>query len=338
MDADTKFDGHSSGTTPRIALIGAPSSAGAHTLGLEKAPAALRSAGLVKELEQTGLPVVDFGDLPVVRFRVDPEHPRGQSAGDVARVAGMVAEAVATALAAGNLPLVIGGDCTITLGVVSGFLRQEIDPALFYIDGGLDIGTPQTYAPGRLDSMGMAHLVDEPGAIDALASIGPRRPLLRGSQIVPYGYKHGVPQEPEDEFLRRHEIAGYAIDEIDADFPGTLETAARRLDQLGRPFVIHFDVDVHDFVDFPVADVPEYNSGLTFEQSMTVLGRSVQLPSFAALVVTEFNPDHAGEDGALARKLVRGLASVMSRAARIAPPSSGIEAETYASVETIRRG
>jgi arginase len=299
-------------TARRVAVIGVPSSAGAHTRGLERAPGALRAAGLLAELKRAGVPVVDLGDLPPVFFQVDPAHRRAQSADDVVRVARMVADVVATALESGDLPLVIGGDCTITLGVISGFLRAGIDPALFYVDGGLDIGTPETYAPGRLDSMGMAHLVDEPGAIDALADLGPRRPLLRGSQIVPFGYKHGVPQEPEDEFLRRHEIAGFPIDAIDADFPAVLAAARTRLAQLDRPFVLHFDVDVHDFVDFPVADVPEYNSGLTFAQSMTLLDQSVALPTFAALVVTEFNPAHAGEDGTLARQLVRGLAEALA--------------------------
>ena len=46
----------------KIALIGAPSSAAAFMPGSEKAPAALRAAGLVEKLQSAGFEVTDHGD------------------------------------------------------------------------------------------------------------------------------------------------------------------------------------------------------------------------------------------------------------------------------------
>jgi len=46
----------------KIALIGAPSSAAAFQPGSEKAPAALRAAGLVERLQSAGFEVTDYGD------------------------------------------------------------------------------------------------------------------------------------------------------------------------------------------------------------------------------------------------------------------------------------
>ena len=43
----------------KIALIGAPSSAAAFSAGSEKAPAALRAAGLAEKLQGAGYEVVD---------------------------------------------------------------------------------------------------------------------------------------------------------------------------------------------------------------------------------------------------------------------------------------
>jgi arginase len=71
----------------------------------------------------------------------------------------------------GELPLVIGGDCTIELGVLSGFLRAGEDPALLYLDGSVNLYTPATNPTGILDSMGVAHMVGEPGAAEELAQI-----------------------------------------------------------------------------------------------------------------------------------------------------------------------
>jgi len=44
----------------KIALIGAPSSAAAFSAGSEKAPAALRAAGLAEKLQSAGYEVVDY--------------------------------------------------------------------------------------------------------------------------------------------------------------------------------------------------------------------------------------------------------------------------------------
>jgi arginase len=36
-------------------------------------------------------------------------------------------------------------------------------------------------------------------------------------------------------------------------------------------FLLHFDVDVVDFLDLPMADIPQHNAGLTFDEAMTCL-------------------------------------------------------------------
>ncbi len=96
----------------RIGLVGVPSSAGAHWPGQEKAPAALREAGLVARLEAAGCRAVDHGDLPRVRFQPDPEHRRAQSLGAVVEVTRSVADEVETAPPADDR----GPDCLLRSG------------------------------------------------------------------------------------------------------------------------------------------------------------------------------------------------------------------------------
>ena len=50
-------------------------------------------------------------------------------------MAGTVADAVEQVLASGRLPVVLGGDCTITLGVMAGVLRHHPQAGLLYVDG-----------------------------------------------------------------------------------------------------------------------------------------------------------------------------------------------------------
>ncbi len=49
-------------------------------------------------------------------------------------------------------------------------------------------------------------------------------------------------------------------------------------------FVVHFEMDVTDFVDLPVADVPRINAGLTFGEALACLGTFASSPKFAGLV------------------------------------------------------
>ena len=108
----------------RICLLGVPSAAGAHGPGQEKAPGALREAGLAERLQALGMEVDDRGDLPVVPFAADPDHRSQQNAGRVLDVVRLVAEKVSLILDDAGVPLVIGGDCTIPLGVAAAYVRS----------------------------------------------------------------------------------------------------------------------------------------------------------------------------------------------------------------------
>ena len=108
-----------------ISLIGIPSSAGAHWPGQEKTPQYLRDAGLIKQLEKGGFDIADFGDLPLVRFRPDKENRNKQNWKKVLEVATGVSGKVASALEKETTLLIIGGDCTISLGVIAGFITKE---------------------------------------------------------------------------------------------------------------------------------------------------------------------------------------------------------------------
>jgi len=91
----------------RIAVIGVPSSAGARLTGQERAPQAFREAGLIKQLQSTGLEVIDFGDLTEVVFRPDQQHPKAQNLKLVADVARRVAIQVEGAVQNNALPITL---------------------------------------------------------------------------------------------------------------------------------------------------------------------------------------------------------------------------------------
>ena len=280
----------------RWGMLGVPSSAGAHTPGLEKGPAALRAGGLA-DLMPGG--VVDYGDVPGFRWRADLARPRAKNAAAVARVASDTAVSTERILAAGRLPLEIGGDCSITVGVVAGFVRHGVRPALLYVDGGPDLYTPDTRANGNLDSMGLAHLLAIPGHLPEVAGIAPVVPLLTAAEVVSYG--HALPAvDVELDLLEELGITHVHADEVHAD---PVRAAGRALAAIdAKPFLVHCDVDVLSFADTPLADVPDSGGdpiGLRLTELAASLSVFASSPRFAGLVLTEVNPDHAPDPDVL---------------------------------------
>ncbi len=296
-------------------LIGVPSSAGAHWPGQEKAPEVLRKAGIVEHLRSVGCSVIDHGDLDRVRSRKDRVQRHPQNLAAVTSVARNVAGQVEMALCSGEIPLVIGGDCTITLGVISGFLHASVDPALLYFDGGVDLRTPATNPTGILDSMGMAHMLGQQGTAEELSHIGPRFPLLSDEAIALFGYAPNSDdvKGTEQLVLEERSLQRYPLERVQGKAKQTAAEALAHIEKQARSFVIHFDVDVIDFVDFPIADVPQFNVGLTFEEAMECLTVFTSSPQFAGLVITEFNPDHIDEESTLATTFVQGIAHALTQ-------------------------
>src|SRR5207237_1330474 len=88
-------------------------------------------------------------------------------------------------LARGDIALVLGGNCTIALGVVAALRRLGAGaPGLLYVDRHYDINTPDSTTDGALDWMGLAHALALPGCLDTLTGAFGRRPLLEADQVA----------------------------------------------------------------------------------------------------------------------------------------------------------
>jgi len=287
-----------------VSVLGVPTTAGSHNPGQEKAPAAWRAAGLIGELKAAGLDVEDRGDLPAAPYR--PVEPAGglRDTDRVRAVIQQVAAEVAAIRAAGRRPLVLGGDCTITLGVLDG----SGEGGLVYFDGDADLNTPERSDSAVADTMGMTHMLG--GGSPRLARLGSRYPLLQPRQVVLFGFDPAELDTAQwTELASRHLYAAPAP-AVRADPAGQARAALAYLDRRVGTYLVHFDVDVLHTGLFPLGNFPHF-AGLTLDQVGACLTEFTRGEKFGGLVITEVNPDH-DPGGELLRRLAAMVAEALA--------------------------
>lgn len=294
-----------------IGLIGVPTSAGAYAPGQERAPAALRDAGLVALLSAAGGEVVDHGDRAVWRWRPDPGSPRAQNAGQVTAIVGETTERVAAAATAGELTVVLGGDCTVGIGTVAGHVRAAPGERIgvVYFDLHPDLNVPAAVRAGALDWMGVAHMLAQAGAVPELVDAGPR---LDPDQVLLFAWGPEQATGHERDAITRLGLANVPVDDVAADPAGMAAKALTVAEERWDRLLIHFDVDVIDFTDAPLSEETGRNQGLPYATALAALRVLLACPRVAALTVTELNPLHAEAQPGAVRRLARDLAAALA--------------------------
>lgn len=296
----------------KLALIGAPTSAGAFAPGQEKAPEVLRQVGLVERLSAAGIVVDDLGDTPRFRWTPDLTAPSAQNGDAVRHAVADVARVVEKAYGSADVVLVVGGDCTIEFGTVSGMLALNERIGLVYYDMHPDLNVPSSVSDGTLDWMGMAHMLGVDGSDERFSQCGPRHPLLDPEQVFLFGWCPEQSRPWELEQIERLGLVGIELKDVAADPEGAaaqaLEYMAARFDRV----LVHFDVDVVDFVDAPLSENTGRNIGLTLDHAMSGLRALMSDGAVATLTLTELNPDHGAEDGSTLRSFTERLVDALN--------------------------
>ncbi len=301
----------------KIALIGAPSSAASFALGTEKAPGALRAAGLIERLQSAGFEVTDYGDCAPRLFADDEEHRRARNLTQI--VAGLNDLKARTEIAAktGALVLVLGGDCAQAVGLLTGARRYYKHINLLWFDRDADLNTPATTPSGRIDGMVVAHIIGK-GAPELVRFWG-EPPLVREPDITLFGVERLDP--PEQEFLSKAPLRCMRASDIQVK--GAASSAIDALTHLHadtREFVVHLDLDVITQDEFPAVVVPGAG-GLRFDDVRAALKEFARSKNLVGLEIAQFNPDKDA-NGDCARKIVELLVEALSVRLEAAEPSS----------------
>jgi arginase len=296
---------------PTIALLGVPVEIGASQPGTLMGPAALRTAGIARLLEQLGLAVEDHGDLskPAVIASDEAAPANARYYDEVKAWVRMLSERAWQIARTGAVPIFMGGDHSLSMGSVNGVARhwREQGRPLFvlWLDAHADYNTPQTTITGNMHGMSAAFLCGEPG-LDQLLGDQPRVPITP-DQLDLFGTRSIDPLEKNLVRLRRVATADMrAIDEFGVGvlIRGVIERVK------ARNGVLHVSFDV-DFLDPAVAPgvgttVP---GGATYREAHLVMELLHDSGLVRSADVVELNPflDERGRTARVAVELIGSL-------------------------------
>ncbi len=271
----------------KTAVVGVASGYGAGDRECQDGPEVLRTMEILRDLENCGgsfhwddiiHPLFSSGVEPLLVVR------------DVAR---RVAQAVAGHLAAGDFPLVIGGDHSCAIGTWSGVhahLQSTVGAdarlGLIWVDAHMDSHTPRTSPSHNLHGMPLACLLGrgEP----QLTEIGGVGPKLHPEDVCLIGVRSF--EWSEAALLRTLGVRVYFMDEVHRrGMDAVLEEARQHVGAATAGYGISIDLDAFDpreaaGVGTPAAD------GLTRDEVTRAFGALSGDPHLLALEIVEYNP------------------------------------------------
>lgn len=308
-----------------IELIGAPFDLCGRVVGSRMGPMAVRLSGIERTLSSLGQEVVDAGDAFAAPKSADVT-PDGRlaTALDAYRA---LKQLTRETLQFGRIPLVMGGDHSLSLASVSAALEQYDDGlGVLWIDAHMDFNTPASSPSGNLHGMPLGALCRLPASLEEgsrlsqaweeiMDSIVPV-PGLRPEKVAWLGLRDV--DEGEGAHYRAHS-GGLALTMDDVDVlsvVGAVERIKRwQVEQGIRQLWISFDIDVLD-PHFAPGTGTKVRGGLSYREGHLLAellhdwlfdpASGVQL---AGLDAVEVNPmvDVAGETANMATEWLASL-------------------------------
>lgn len=146
-----------------IELIGAPFDLCGKHKGSRMGPEAMRLAGIQESLRSLGNELCDLGDLQRPNELTVPGGLRNLS--PLLECLRDLKARVAEVIAAGSIPMVLGGDHSTAMGGISAALGAHPNLALLWIDAHADLNVPGTTPSGNLHGMPVAALWGLPSQV-----------------------------------------------------------------------------------------------------------------------------------------------------------------------------
>ena len=295
-------------TYPPVSLLGAPTDIGAGHRGAGLGPEALRIAGLPEALIARGIDVVDRGNLDGPRNPWQPPNDGYRHLKEVVDWNRVVMDAVSSELAAGRMPILLGGDHCLGIGSITAVAdhcrRTNKKLRVLWLDAHADFNTHNVTPSGNIHGMPVACLCGL--GPRELTQIGGSAPAVQPGEIRQIGIRSV--DEGEKRLVKEHGLDVYDMRYIDE--VGMKRAMEEALDGVDADTHVHVSFDV-DFLDPSIAPgvgttVP---GGPNYREAQLVMEMIADSGRMGSLDIVELNPllDARNATAQLAVDLVESL-------------------------------
>lgn len=280
-------------TTPeRVSLVSVSIDLGAGRRGVDMGPSALRIAGLTQAVEALGCQVREVGTVTAGGFETTDPGPETQARflGEIAGVAERTADLVGVGLREGCLPLILGGDHSLSIGSVAAVARHHRKNGgaigLVWVDAHADMNTPDTTPSGNIHGMSLAVLLGR--GHPRLTGLAGGEPAVRAQNVAVLGAREL--DSGERSLIRELGVRVFTMSEIDERGIGPcMEEALARVTAGTVGFHVSFDLDSLDPREAPGVGTP-VQGGLTYREAHLVCEKAAGSGRMLGLEVVELNP------------------------------------------------
>jgi arginase len=276
----------------RVDVIGVPMDLGADRRGVDMGPSAVRYAGLNAAIERLGIQAVDRGNVAVpVAESASPDDAQAKYWPLIAAACARLADEVASAVRAGGLPLVLGGDHSIAIGTLAGVKRARgRAPGVIWVDAHGDINSPGTSPTGNVHGMPVHY------ALEA-HDIAPERLVFIGLRDVDEGERRAI---------RALGVRAFTMSDIDRLGMAAVIAEALAITAGGSDSLhVSFDMDGIDPSEAPGVGTP-VRGGISYREAHLLMEAVAVSGALGSLEITEINPilDRGNQTAILAVELV----------------------------------
>ena len=270
-----------------ISLIGVPMDLGADRRGVDMGPSAIRYADISDKLQALGHVVdnLDSINVPEPETR-NPGDPRVKYLDQIVASASELAQRVEARIKQGSLPIVLGGDHSISLGSVSGAANARGTIGLIWFDAHGDFNTAETSPSGNIHGMILAALAGygDPRLVNVAGPgphVDPRRIVIVGARDLDDG---------ERALLREAGVHVRTMTDLDRRGMDDISREAIALATEGADTLhVSFDMDVVDPSEAPGVGTPVHG-GITYREAHLAMELVAQSGRLGSLDLVEVNP------------------------------------------------
>lgn len=287
-----------SNANKKVGIVGAPMSKGQGLEGVDMGPKAIRSGGLITALEELGVDVKDYGDIP---FDAKPDvlpNPQARNAQFVGAALQKVVDKVKSVLQEGRVCLTLGGDHSLGIATVVAHSQVHHDMCLLWVDAHADINTAITTHSGNLHGMPCSFIIREMSKFcPQVPGLDWIKPCLNAGNLAYIGLRDVEPSEKS--FLLELGIPHFGMQEIDKmGIHSVLTKALELINPKGnRPLHVSFDIDSVDKSLAPSTGTP-VDGGLTLREALCIAEVVASSGLLHGLDMVEVNPSLGSEEDA----------------------------------------